>query len=434
MKRPISFILSALLLFVLTVPAYAEKAASLVPAVELIDVSGKSVSDFKDVDPGAWYYDALDTLVKAGGINGITEGSFEPEREMTLEEYIKTIVAIMFTPEQLEPWSQFDLGDGNIRWSSPYLGVAYDLGLTNGLDLTPAHVSKPATRYEMALLLTAAANYLGEELEQIEGVERAIRDYSSIPEEYRAAVRLSYGSGLLNGRDNNRFAGHTSLKRCEAVQAVVRLFDKTARVSVVIPDEAFGYDYTEPVPESLAVDEAFFADAAFIGNSLSDGFRMYSGITTGTHLCATSLTMFNLESYGYLTKLANAQYGKIYLNLGINEIGYGADKLVVQYKSLISKIQAQQPGADIYVQSLLPVCEPMLSSSQRSYHITNYYVRELNAALREMCGELEIYYLDTHSAYVDSNGGLPASICWDGVHLTAAAYADWLAYLKNHTV
>ncbi len=76
----------------------------------------------------------------------------------------------------------------------------------------------------------------------------------------------------------------------------------------------------------------------------------------------------------------------------------------------------------------------MLSSSQRAYHITNYYIDELNAALQDMCQKQEIYYLDLHSAFADEHGALPAAKSWDGVHLTAAGYADWLAYIKTHTV
>ena len=42
-----------------------------------------------------------------------------------------------------------------------------------------------------------------------------------------------------------------------------------------------GYDFSQPCPESPAVDNSYFEDAAFIGDSRTDGFLLYSGIGCG---------------------------------------------------------------------------------------------------------------------------------------------------------
>ena len=38
------------------------------------------------------------------------------------------------------------------------------------------------------------------------------------------------------------------------------------------------YDFSQPAPERDAVDNSYFADAAFVGDSRTDGFLIYSGI------------------------------------------------------------------------------------------------------------------------------------------------------------
>jgi hypothetical protein len=294
MKRYTAFILSTAILFFLFCVRIAEDAAALTPLAELTVVSDKSAADFTDVPAAAWVLRGLTRSSEPEASNGITEQTFEPERETTLEEYIKMIVAVMFTKERSRPGPDFDLG-GQSYAGIPLCRRRY----SSRSDERHRYNARPprpaAARYDMALLLIAAATYLGEELTQTKGIERAIRDYASIPAEYRAAVCLAYSAGMLNGREGNRFSGQTALKGCEAVQTVVRLFDPSARVSVSIPDVSL-YDYAMPVQESEAVEDSFFSDAAFVGNSLCDGFRMYSGLKTGAYFCANSLTVFNLKA------------------------------------------------------------------------------------------------------------------------------------------
>ena len=83
----------------------------------------------------------------------------------------------------------------------------------------------------------------------------------------------------------------------------------------VARQETFSPDLTEQPP----ADDAFFADAAFLGNSLIDGFQLYSGLTTSDYYCATSMTVAKSEEL--VSQMAQKQYGKVYLLLGINEIG-----------------------------------------------------------------------------------------------------------------
>ena len=54
------------------------------------------------------------------------------------------------------------------------------------------------------------------------------------------------------------------------------------------------YDFSQPAPESPAVDNTYFEDAAFVGDSRTDGFLLYSGIGTGTNLTSNGLSIFKL--------------------------------------------------------------------------------------------------------------------------------------------
>lgn len=386
-------------------------------------IAAHAESGFADVPEDAWYAAELAELVEAGGISGYADGTFVPDGEVTVEEYIKILVGCTFEQEAIDEF------EGE-TWSEKYILTAQSAGLLNGFDVGAEHLQCALTRNEAAWLLVDFARYGGEEPAVPEGIEKALRDYASLPESCREAVGKACGAGLMTGYEDRTFRGEGSLTRCEAAVTVVRLLDAERRVELTIPD----YDYSSPVPESAAVDDSFFADAMFIGNSLCAGFGLYSGLTQGTFAGVTSMTVYSIWQSSYAASLQTQSYGKIYIMLGINEIGNGAAAVAERYGAVVEKLRQMQPDADIYVQALLPVCEEKLTSAQKSYHITNYYVSELNAALQEMCAEQEVYFVNLHEAFADETGALPSSLTWDGVHLNAAPYQDWLAYLKTHTV
>ena len=120
------------------------------------------------------------------------------------------------------------------------------------------------------------------------------------------------------------------------------------------------YDFTQPAPEREAVDNSYFEDAAFIGDSRTDGFLIYSGIGCGENLTSNGLSIFKLaekkaltidgKDYTLLEALGLKQYGKVYLSLGVNELGYYDDQgFYESYLEAIDAIRALQPNAVIYV-------------------------------------------------------------------------------------
>ena len=91
--------------------------------------------------------------------------------------------------------------------------------------------------------------------------------------------------------------------------------------------------YREP-----AVDDSFFSNAVFIGDSRMEGFRNASGITQGTFLTGVGLAVNDMGKQIIQTSggnisvyqgLSGQQYDKIYLMLGANDLGYEGPHLCV---------------------------------------------------------------------------------------------------------
>ena len=209
--------------------------------------------------------------------------------------------------------------------------------------------------------------------------------------------------------------------------------------------EATPYDFSQPAPQSEPVDNSYFDDAAFVGDSRTDGFMIYSGIGTGTNLTSNGLSIFKLEEkkaltidgveYTLLEALALEQYGKVYLSLGVNELGYFDDQgFYDNYCKAIDEIRKLQPNAVIYIQGLIPLNEEQIAATTGRTYLTNDHLRIYNDLMKQAAQEKQVVYLDLYSVFVDENGALPAEGSHDGVHLSKEYCQRWLEYLKTHTV
>lgn len=208
------------------------------------------------------------------------------------------------------------------------------------------------------------------------------------------------------------------------------------------------YDYSKSAPASEAVGMEYFSDAAFIGDSRTDGLQLYSGIKGTTFLSYKGITVFDVmeredkkvveidgQKYTILEALGKGSYAKVYIALGVNELGYQNSNAFAQtYGQFIDKVRELQPGAEIYVQSLVPVNPEKCKANGQPSWLNNEGIANYNAALQTMCQEKEVIYLNISEALVNEQGVLPAEATVDGLHFTKDWYKKWLEYLMTHTV
>ncbi len=207
----------------------------------------------------------------------------------------------------------------------------------------------------------------------------------------------------------------------------------------LLPD----YDWGLPVPASEAVEQDYFSDAVFIGNSLAQGFMLYAGLKTADQFAVQSITVNNIGSekvirddnggfISILDAMARKQYGKVFVMLGINELSWaGKDTFYTQYAALIDLLRELEPGAEIFLQSMTPVTA---QESETSTVFTNDRIHEYNEVIRQLAEDKEAHYLYVFDALADDTGCLPAGSSSDGIHPYSNYYPQWLTYLQTHTV
>lgn len=194
----------------------------------------------------------------------------------------------------------------------------------------------------------------------------------------------------------------------------------------------------QPVP----VDDSYFADAVFIGDSRVEGFKSQSGITTGTFLTGVGMNVTSIYDTPYITTsegsvtvfdaLTYQPYGKIYIMLGTNELGaYDFNEFESHYKAVLEQIQAIQPNAIIYVMGVIYVDESLVETSD---YVNNANVNTVNEHILKICEEDNFHYINLNEVFDDGTDSLLPGAAIDGIHLYERYCVMWLDYLKNHYV
>lgn len=196
--------------------------------------------------------------------------------------------------------------------------------------------------------------------------------------------------------------------------------------------------------EFTQVDEDYFTDALFIGDSRTVGLSEYCEPLDER---ATFYAKVSLTIYGALSKpfvktdsgtitveeaLTKQQFGKIYIMLGLNEMGTGTvETFTEEYALVIDRIRELQPDALIFIQGIMHVSE---KKSRQDKYFTNPNINERNEALSQLADNKTIFYMDMNEAVDDENGNLLAELSFDDVHLKASSYQRWYEFLLNHGI
>ncbi len=204
-----------------------------------------------------------------------------------------------------------------------------------------------------------------------------------------------------------------------------------------------GNDITYELTE---VTDDYFTDALFIGDSRTVGLSEYCEEldTRATFYSKVSLTIYTVLDKEFIKTeddrnkisvreaLSENQFAKIYIMLGLNEIGTGTTESFCEaYKEVIDQIRELQPDAIIYIQGIMHVTDAKSSTDK---HFNNKNINERNEAISQLANNRDIFYIDMNESVDDENGNLLSELSFDDVHLKASAYERWHQYLLTHAI
>ena len=191
----------------------------------------------------------------------------------------------------------------------------------------------------------------------------------------------------------------------------------------------------------MTVEPSYFDDALFIGDSRTVGIYEYGVLKDADFFCNVGMSVFsvhkaevNIPSVGKttLTKLLETgKYGKVYIMLGMNELGYSLNKTISKYEELINEVRTLQPDAIIYLQANLRVTKKR-SESDSIYNNTK--INRINSAVAAYANDKDIFYIDVNPLFDDGEGNFDKKYTNDNTHPFARYYTEWSKWLCEMAV
>ncbi|MGN0329547.1 MAG: GDSL-type esterase/lipase family protein [Lachnospira sp.] len=189
------------------------------------------------------------------------------------------------------------------------------------------------------------------------------------------------------------------------------------------------------------VSPEYFDDALFIGDSRTVGLSEYGSINNATYFASTGMDIYkiynqkiNVGKQGKTdlkSLLEKNKYSKVYIMLGINELGYDFDRTINKFQELIDIIKSSQPGVIIYIEANLHVSESR-SVSDEIFNNTNIDI--FNRKLAELADNDSIFYLDVNPLFDDDKGNLRADYTYDNTHVLGKYYKVWTDWIASNAV
>lgn len=198
------------------------------------------------------------------------------------------------------------------------------------------------------------------------------------------------------------------------------------------------YDYT-------TVDDSYFEDAAFVGDSRMLGLFDYAGWEKmADFYCESGFSIYQWENGAEVTfqnigrkvdlkkAMSGKNYGKIYLMLGMNDLGYGTTENFSSWvNDMIEMFEETNSQAVIYLMANLHISKEKEADQPV---MNNINVNDKNVAIAQLADGKKIFYLDCNPLFTDAEGYLKADITFDGFHMHAENYLEWTDFIKQHAV
>jgi hypothetical protein len=169
---------------------------------------------------------AIEALAARKIINGMGDGTFAPNNNMTRAEFATIVVkALGLTAKANNVFTDVKAAD----WFAPYVGAANSYGIVNGVGDGKFNPNGTITRQEAAAMVARAARLCGMDTEYSAAAARDILsqfgDYTKCADWARGPLAFCYDNGILDASALN-IQPTVTIRRCEIAQMLYNMLEK----------------------------------------------------------------------------------------------------------------------------------------------------------------------------------------------------------------
>ena len=176
---------------------------------------------FTDVYQTDWFYNDVKTAAEQGIFAGYPDGSFKPNASMTRAMFAQVLYRLAGEPAILTEIPFTDVADS--AWYYNAVCWAYCSGIVNGVSETSFAPGRDITREQMATMLYKYSSHMDSVDEASFGSLEDYTDAGSISAYAEIPMRWAVGTGLINGVGQNRLSPGTCATRAQASAILNRM-------------------------------------------------------------------------------------------------------------------------------------------------------------------------------------------------------------------
>lgn len=178
-----------------------------------------SASGFSDLGGYEWATEAIDSLAGLKIISGTGGNTFEPERTVSREEFVKMAVMLLGI---YDGTAECSFGDVSKRdWFYPYVASASKNGLVSGMSEDVFGAGEKISREDIVTILSRAIESKNIE---IPDKEMNFSDMQDISDYAQNAVKSFYALGVVSGMEDGSFAPKRGATRAESACIIYNVY------------------------------------------------------------------------------------------------------------------------------------------------------------------------------------------------------------------
>lgn len=197
-----------------------DPVVSVIPQVS----SGTSgAQSFTDIDRVPWAQESINELSKMGVISGVGNSQFQPDENVTREEFLTMLIKAFGLVDQEAACNFSDVDKG--QWYYAYIASAQKLGVSEGINQETFGVGLHITRQDMSSLAYRAAKIANVALDASnEDIDFADKD--DIADYAVDSIAAMKKASIINGYENNKFEPNGLATRAQAAKIIYGLLKK----------------------------------------------------------------------------------------------------------------------------------------------------------------------------------------------------------------
>ncbi|MGN1308027.1 MAG: endonuclease [Faecousia sp.] len=177
---------------------------------------------FTDVSEGDWYYEYVKYVYTNNIMSGITETQFAPNVNLKRAEWAAALYAVDWEPQVTYTAKFTDVSESD--WYAKAVIWASNVGVVNGMGDGTFAPNNNITREQLAVMLYRYANYIGYDTSKRASIS-AYSDASSVSSYATEAMRWAVAEGIINGKTATTLVPQGNATRAECATMIVRFLN-----------------------------------------------------------------------------------------------------------------------------------------------------------------------------------------------------------------